>query len=67
MVAALAYKDSDPSLLVNWALKLLEEKGHHIGESFLSGDRKLVITVDKKDLIVEENGGIVDLASRYPE
>ncbi len=65
MVTALTYRNSDPMLLVNWALQFLEEKKHRVGEAHLDKDNLLVIQVDGKDLIVEENGGIVNLASGY--
>jgi hypothetical protein len=67
MVTALTYRNSDPTLLVNWALQFLEEKKHRVGEEHLDKDNMLVIPVDGKDLIVEENGDIVDLASGYDD
>ena len=36
-----------------------------MGEAHLDKDNLLVIQVDGKDRIVEENGGIVNLASGY--
>jgi hypothetical protein len=67
MVTALTRRDSDPSLLVNWALRFLEEKKHSIGESVLNTDHKRVIAVDGKDLLVAESGDIVNLASGYDD
>jgi hypothetical protein len=67
MITPLTRKDADPSLLVNWALRFLEENKHRVGDSFLNANRVLVIPVDGKDLIVEENGDIVKMASKYSD
>lgn len=67
MVTALTYKDSDPSLLVNWALEFLIEKGHRVGESFLNADRVVVVTVDTKIMRVAESGDIVNLTAGYAD